>query len=176
MIARLISAAAAGILSGFVVLAVAVTPAQASCAAGSPPRSAHAFVGVVVATSSAGRMATVRTEDGTTVEVRGTEAPGANQATSVDRTYRVGGRYEFHPTNNSAPWADNACTATRLLSVDPAADQATTEEAQANAWTDVSSVAGVLAGLLAAGCLVIALVAGHRRRRSNGRRSSVTPA
>ncbi len=56
----------------------------------------------------------VRTQ-GSTVEVRGTSAAGDDEATSVDRMYEVGRRYEFHPTNTSPPWEDNSCTATRLL-------------------------------------------------------------
>ena len=63
-------------------------------------------------------MATVRTDSGATVEVIGT--PGLRRdesaGTSVDRSYEVGGRYEFHPVNTSSPFEDNYCTATRLLS------------------------------------------------------------
>jgi hypothetical protein len=38
-----------------------------------------------------------------------------NVATSVDRAFQVGGRYEFHPLNAAGPYRDNACTATHLI-------------------------------------------------------------
>jgi hypothetical protein len=41
--------------------------------------------------------------------------------TSVDRTYEVGGRYEFHPLNDSDPYRDNDCTSTHRI---PAASPA----------------------------------------------------
>jgi hypothetical protein len=94
---------------------VAGSPAQASCA-GSPSPSAHRFTGVVVSTTLGGRRAEVRTDAGTTVEVRGTPVDADNAMTSVDRSYEVGGRYEFHPVNDASPYTDSACTATRLLS------------------------------------------------------------
>jgi hypothetical protein len=64
--------------------------------------------------ASNGRVATVRTDDGRTVLVIGTPDPGA-QATSVDRTFAVGARYEFHPVNDAPPYQDNACTATHEI-------------------------------------------------------------
>lgn len=84
--------------------------------------SPHAFTGTVQSTEYEGRVARVRTDDGRDVTVIGTPAdlggarPGETVATSVDRTYSVGARYEFHPTNDASPYADNACTATRWLS------------------------------------------------------------
>jgi hypothetical protein len=101
------------------VTAVAVLlspgPALGSCATADPLASPYAFTGVVISTSSMGRLAVVRTEAGATVEVRGTMVTAENAFTSVDRSYQVGGRYEFHPTNATSPFADNACTATHLL-------------------------------------------------------------
>lgn len=93
------------------------TPVRTSCAA-LPPVSTHPFAGTVESTSRNGRVAEVRTDDGRGVEVRGTDAvdsPGAIGATSVDRTFVAGTRYEFHPLNSTSPFSDNACTATRPL-------------------------------------------------------------
>lgn len=79
-----------------------------------PLRSEHSFVGVVVRTSANGRVAEVRQDDGRTVTVRGGETRD-NAASSVDRYYDVGARYEFHPVNAEDPYEDNECTATRRL-------------------------------------------------------------
>ena len=57
----------------------------------------------------------VHTDDGRTVTVRGSDADGPNAATTVDRTYQVGVRYEFHPLNDTSPYRDNACTATHPI-------------------------------------------------------------
>jgi hypothetical protein len=92
-------------------------PAAASCSF--PPReSPYRFAGVVLATDDGGRTATVRAEAGRIVTVVGAEG-GTGAFTSVDRTYKVGARYEFHPLNNSDPYRDNACTATRALGGQP---------------------------------------------------------
>lgn len=104
------------LLSALFCLSAGQTPAFASCATDKPARSPAAFTGVVTSTKSHGRIATVRTDTGATVKVVGTPDTGSG-ATSVDRTYEVGGRYEFHPTNDASPFQDNACTATRLLSM-----------------------------------------------------------
>lgn len=98
------------------VLAVG-EPVSASCVT-PPPVSAYAFTGTVVSTAADGRIAQVVTDDGTFVEVRGTPDPSV--ITSVDRTYRVGGRYEFHPLNAASPYEDNICTATHELAPDTA--------------------------------------------------------
>jgi hypothetical protein len=110
LVCLLVSLLAAG---GALILAA--SPAAASCAAGPSAPSTYAFAGVVVSTSLGGRVAVVRTETGARVIVRGTTATAANQATSVDRTYQVGARYGFEPTNASSPYLDNICTGTRLL-------------------------------------------------------------
>ncbi len=86
--------------------------AGASCAR--IARSPHAFTGVVVATRSHDRIATVETDDGQTVEVHGGPAEEA-VFSSVDRAYERGGRYEFHPHDANSPYQDDECTATRLL-------------------------------------------------------------
>lgn len=113
------------------------------------------FTGVVVSTSMQGRVALVQTAEGI-VEVRGTAVDSGNAVTSVDRTYVVGGRYEFHPTNAASPYEDNACTATRLLGTSPipaAADEAGTRGTAA-------------AGLTVAGAAAAALVLVWHRRRT----------
>lgn len=86
-------------------------PAFGSCAL--PPRvSAHPFTGTVIGLSNTGRTASVRTDDGRVVTVRGSEADEPNAATTVDRSYQMGVRYEFHPINDADPYQDNSCTAT----------------------------------------------------------------
>ena len=132
--------------------------AHASCALQGPP-SPNVFTGTVVATRSNGRIATVRTVDGRTVVVRGTTVDSDTTATSVDRNYRVGGRYEFHPYNAASPFGDDACTQTRLLSIEPIHDQTTVRRA-------VLSV-----GVAIGGSLVVFLCRRSRRRR--GPRTSV---
>jgi MYXO-CTERM domain-containing protein len=103
-----------------VTLVGSAGPAAASCAY--PPRvSAHPFTGTVTEARDGGRTATVRTDDGRTVVVRGGQADNPNAMTSVDRTYEVGARYEFHPLNDSDPYQDNACTSThRIAAASPA--------------------------------------------------------
>jgi hypothetical protein len=108
------------LLVAFAVAAVTLVGSaggvQASCVAPeqrSP--SPQVFTGVVVSTSLSGRVAVVRTDVGDEVVVRGTTASADNEATSADRAYVVGGRYEFHPLNTTSPFADNECTRTVLL-------------------------------------------------------------
>ncbi len=107
-----------GALSALFWLAANAVPAFASCGTDKPAKSQAAFVGVVTSTASDGRVATVQTDTGAIVTVIGTPDTGS-AATSVDRTYQVGGRYEFHPINDASPFEDNVCTATRLLSQGP---------------------------------------------------------
>jgi hypothetical protein len=94
------------------IVAATGGPAVASCVP-PPVTSSHAFTGTVVLTVAEGRITYVVTDGGRVVEVRGTPDPSV--VTSVDRTYRVGWRYEFHPLNASSPYEDNACTATHEL-------------------------------------------------------------
>ena len=135
--------------------------AQASCAGPSGTVSAHPFTGTVIAVGNNERTATVRTDDGRTVTVRGSDAVGPNEATSVDRTYRVGLRYEFHPTNDRDPFLDNACTATHEIGGSPAP-------------AGTGGTASAAVGWLAAATAVVAGVAllwlvRRRRRRSADR-------
>jgi hypothetical protein len=92
--------------------AMLAEPAFASCAADAGVRSAHAFVGTVIGVTNASRTATVRTDDGRIVTVYGGPGDDPNVASSVDRTYQLGGRYEFDPTNDTDPYQDDICTAT----------------------------------------------------------------
>jgi len=112
-------AAAGAVVSALVWTCIVMAgPAAASCAM--PAKvSPYRFAGVVLATDNDGRTATVRNDEGRTVTVVGAEG-GPGTVTSVDRTYRVNMRYEFHPLNNASPYRDNACTATRELGVQPA--------------------------------------------------------
>lgn len=88
--------------------------ATASCA-GTPVTSTHVFTSTVTAVRNQGRTATVRTDDGRSVMVLGSEASQPNATTSVDRTFDVGVRHEFHPIDDGAPYRDNACTATHAI-------------------------------------------------------------
>jgi hypothetical protein len=109
-VARLLAVA---LVSGAFVTWAAGT-AAASCNAGRQV-SPDAFTGTVLSVELEGRVAHVRTDDGRTVVVRGTDSDSPNAFTSVDRTYSAGARYEFHPINATEPYQDNACTATREI-------------------------------------------------------------
>lgn len=152
--ARLLAGAAVLGLCTVAALAWAM-PADASCFE-TARVSAHPFIGVVVEVDSTGRVATVRTDDGRTVTVRGTEASELNALTSVDRTYLAGARYEFHPINDADPYQDNACTATRLLFVGSVPPAELDERGAEPALLPIG------AGAIAVGGLVLWLM---RRRR-----------
>ena len=94
--------------------AVGAAAAYASCA-GTPEPSPYAFTGTVLSVEDGGTVATVETDDGSTVTVIGGPGGGGNGMSSVDRTYKVGVRYEFHPLNDQSPYEDNICTATHTL-------------------------------------------------------------
>ena len=125
-------------------------------------RSPYAFTGVVVSTSSRGRVATVKTDTGATVEVVGTPSTGS-AATSVDRSYEVGGRYEFHPTNGSSPYQDNACTATHLLSrgLEPSAPKPDPSAVTSSHWLLVG-----VGGLAMMAVVSVVAIRWRKRRRS----------
>jgi hypothetical protein len=91
-------------------LSLAVT-ASASCASAPTSANPYSFVGTVLSTSREGRIARVRTQAGALVEVDGTPGP-AGTASDVDRTYQVGQRYEFAPSNGSSPYQDSICSGT----------------------------------------------------------------
>jgi hypothetical protein len=94
------------------LLSSPTAPAWASCAPDAPT-SPHVFTGTVISTEREGRVAHVRTDDGQSVVVVGT--PAESGVTSVDRTYEVGVRYEFHPLNATSPFQDNICTRTHAI-------------------------------------------------------------
>lgn len=98
----------------------------ATSAVGSPPaygscsmetlRSVHAFTGTVVSLTAQDRVATEMTDAANRVKVIGAAGDWKSGViTSVDRTYEVGVRYEFHPLNAASPYRDNSCTATHQL-------------------------------------------------------------
>jgi len=156
-VGRVLAAAIVAVLGLLVWSAPGASdPAYASCATGHPPRSLAAFTGVVTSTRWQGRLAEVRTDAGRSVTVRGTPG-GRSTMTSVDRSYEVGGRYEFHPVNDSSPFEDNNCTATRLLS-------------RGAAVPGTAEHRPPVTGLVVAGALVALAVGGglaaRRRRRA----------
>lgn len=121
--------------------------------------SQHAFTGLVTATTNNGRVATVHTDAGLTVTVIGTPAEGS-AATTVDRQYVVGTRYEFHPLNDASPYQDNVCTATREVaggSSSPSAGvsghAAATGPDQPFRRLPIAAMTGAVAALLLAGLL-----------------------
>ncbi len=153
-------------------------PATASCATDSPEPSPDAFLGTVIGTSAGGRVAEVVTDDGATVTVQGTEATSwfSNSYSSVDRRYALGGRYEFHPTNDHSPYSDNACTATRQVSGPPlsAFPEPEAREGVLPDWLPVDEQAGPLGymvffGPIAVGALALSTVL---RRVQRGRRTA----
>ena len=153
---RLVASLAASLLAAALTILVAPT-ASASCAV-PPMDSPYAFTGTVVEVSDGGREATVRRDDGRTVTVRGSESPGA--ITSVDRTYAVGARYEFHPLNGSEPYRDNLCTATRQLSGPAPAAPAAENDSSLPSWLPYDPQSGVVSWVAAAGVLIGVLAVG----------------
>jgi hypothetical protein len=80
--------------------------------------------------------------------VLGSDADEPNAATSVDRTYRAGAKYEFHPLNDTSPYQDNACTATHLIganSPDPSGPAASGDPST-SLWLAISAAAILLTG------------------------------
>ncbi|MDQ1626083.1 MAG: hypothetical protein QOJ49_1581 [Actinomycetota bacterium] len=94
------------------VLLLVLLPVRPAAAACPEPASASAyrFTGSVDRVQQHGQVAFVTISDGRQVEVDG-RASGSAGA----RTFLVGQSYEFHPVNTSAPFRDNACTATHEL-------------------------------------------------------------
>ena len=194
---------AAVVLTGAVLVAVA-TPAGASCAPPLPIAEAVTqadvvVVGTVVQTRSNDRVATVAVDEvwrgnvGSTLEVFG-GPDREDMATSVDRTYRVGGRYlivAMEPSAHGGPGTfggrieDTACSATQLwqdalaaLRPSDARVAATTTTVSPTPSTGATSATGgsstgwwiavVLASGFAAG--MVAIVLRQRRRARPGAR------
>jgi hypothetical protein len=157
----------------FGLLMARAPAAWASCAPDVGP-SPYAFRGTVVETVRQGRVATVRTDEGHTVVVRGTpvaeDPPGLVGMTTVDRRYDVGRRYEFHPVTASDPFEDNACTQTRdlpplLLTATDAAGTAR----PSHTWVEVLVAGGLLAAVALG--LLVHRAAGAPSSRGPGRGS-----
>lgn len=140
--------------------------ARASCIA-DPPRSAHAFTGTVASTSADGRVAQVRTDDGRDVQVVGSPSPQPNAATTVDRSYATGTRYEFHPLGPTSPYEDNICTATHEIAAVP---QAPPEPPATTVSTGAFVTALVALGVVALVGTAAAFLVPSRRRRNRRRR------
>lgn len=155
-------------------IAVASAPAaQASCA-GSPEASPYSFSGVVLGTELAQRVAYVSTDDGRSVVVRGTASTADDAFTTVDRTYRTGHRYVFHPVNATSPYEDNACTATLDLGPAPTTPTTQPDAARTTAETELADVDDdpgplrtrlVLGALAGVALLVVGLVLVRRSGR-----------
>jgi hypothetical protein len=99
-----------------------VGPGGASSLQGQLETAAVVFVGTVVGTSNADRVARVKVETvwkgggiPTFVTVSGTP-DGSSAAMSVDRRFRVGQRYLFAPYSASSPYQDNNCSVTQSYS------------------------------------------------------------
>jgi len=104
------------------VLVTTAAPAAASCL-WPPQRSPYAFSGTVVETTYGGREASVRTDSSAVVVVRAHIGRDPRLHSTVDRRFRQGRRYEFHPVNARSPFRDSACTAThRIRGVSPVTD------------------------------------------------------
>ena len=151
--------------------ALAAAPvANASCA-GPPAESPHAFVGTVIDTREEDRIATAITDEGRRVTVLGTSDDSwfVESSSSVDRRYALGGRYEFHPTNASGPYRDNACTATHK-SAGPEPQPLEPGREMLPGWLPVDEEAGPVGyvlffGPVVAAALGLALLARFARRR-----------
>lgn len=148
---------ALGIAATGVGVVAGQRPALADCAAAEPTRSPYWFTGVVVQTTNVDRTAFVHTDDGRDVIVLGSYVDGANAHTTVDRTYQVGVRYEFDPVNDSSPYQDNRCTATRPL------DAAATGAARRSDGDGGRTVFWVIGGLV-----VVAVLGGVAVSRVRG--------
>lgn len=162
-------------LSAWTLVLLGAVPATASCSTDSPEPSPHALLGTVIGTSAGGRVAEVVTDDGATVTVQGTEGTSwfSNSYSSVDRRFALGGRYEFHPTNDHSPYSDNACTATRQVSGPPlsALSEPEVREGVLPEWLPVDDQAGPLGYLIFFGPISVgALALFTVLRRVRGRR------
>ncbi len=148
----------------------AAPAANASCAR-PPAESPHAFVGNVINTREEDRIATVITDTGRRITVLGTSGHSwfVESFSSVDRRFVLGGRYEFHPTNASDPYRDNACTATHKVA-GPGPQPLEPSREILPGWLPVDEQAGpagyvLVLGPVTAAALVLALLARFNWRR-----------
>lgn len=98
-----------------ILAAVTNAPAAYASCATEPVASPYAFIGAVIRTEKADRVATVITDSGRQVMVLADAGWFATSFSSVDRRYALAGRYEFHPINAESPYQDDRCTATHQL-------------------------------------------------------------
>lgn len=111
----------------------------------------------MIATQDKDRVATVITDAGDRVTVRGALTSGLFAGiSSVDRTFILGARYEFHPINSSDPYRDDACTATRQIA-GPEQPPPDTQQPGNLTWPTI----GIVVVILAAGTIMLLLR--HRR-------------
>ena len=149
----------------------AVGPARASCA-GSPADSPNAFTGTVLEVEKDGRVAHVVLDSGRRVVVHGSPELGGRTATSVDRHFVAGARYEFHPFNDSSPFQDNACTATRQLA-GPTPEPVEPNEDRLPGWLPVDEQAGPAGyAMVGGGLLLLATLVGLIRLAARRRLGS----
>ncbi|MBE1612585.1 hypothetical protein [Actinopolymorpha pittospori] len=128
----------------------------------------------MIAVEDDGSLATVRADDGRVVTVLGGPgAPERNMSSSIDRSYTVGGHYEFHPSNNKDPYQDNICTATHLVEeprrapVEPSDDlvPAALSTDQSAGQTSSALLVGAVAALVVMAGGAVWLVRVKRMRR-----------
>jgi hypothetical protein len=165
---RSLRAALLLLLGAVVGLAVGQSPSWGSCLPPPPFEESLAktdlvFVGTAVDVGNGSRWATFTVEEiwkgdpgGARVEVRGAER---DAVTSIDRTYRRGGRYLVFAMRSGGAWQDNSCSATqpygeevqrlRPESVRPAKPGPAPEEG-----------GGVKAGTVVFGAVLLVLVGG----------------
>lgn len=183
-------------VSVVMVSVLAAAPASASCAEPIPVGQAleearTVFVGTVTDVDYAGRVATFSIEEVWKGEVGGTavvaggptlseleqaHAQGGDVATSVDRTYEIGGRYlVVSYRSDGAVLLDNACSATQPFGAD--LESFRPDSAHAPAGSEPVAVTETAPGILAwtvLGALTLALAGGavlivwrtHRHDRS----------
>ncbi|WP_224391129.1 hypothetical protein [Pseudonocardia sp. ICBG1293] len=138
----------------------------ASCIS-EPLRSEHAVTGTVSSTSTDGRIAQVRTDDGREVQVVGSSSPQPNAATTVDRSFTNGAHYEFPPLGSTSPYEDDIGTATHEVAALPG----TPPEPPATTVPAGAFVTALVAlGIVALAGTAAAFLAPSRRRRNHRRR------
>jgi len=148
--------AAATLVLGLALVFAFAGPAQASCA-GPPSDSPAAFTGTVVEVEKDGRVAYVALDDGSTAVVHGSPGLGNDTVTSVDRRFAAGARYEFHPFNDTSPFQDNACSATRQLA-GPTPGPVEPSEDRLPGWLPVDEQNGPI-GYGAVGVMLVVAIA-----------------
>lgn len=132
-------------------------PSTGTSCVSEPLRSGYAFIGTVASTSA----------DGRDVQVAGSSNPQPNPATSVDRSYTTGTRYEFHPLSPTSPYEDSLCTATHEVAAAPAAPP---EPPATTVSTGAFVTALVALGVVAVVGTAAAFLVPNRRRRNRRRR------